>query len=87
MTIGNTSGSISSTLKFYYDSNGIPFILDYNGTTYFYVTNLQGDVIGLATSEGMGGYYRYDAWGQIVTMDAASTPYYNALNANPLRYR
>ena len=78
---------ISSTLKFYYDSNGIPFILDYNGTIYFYVTNLQGDVIGLATSEGMGGYYRYDAWGQIVTMDAASTPYYNALNANPLRYR
>ena len=87
MTIGNTSENISSTLKFYYDSNGIPFILDYNGTIYFYVTNLQGDVIGLATSEGMGGYYRYDAWGQIVTMDAASTPYYNALNANPLRYR
>ena len=74
-------------MKFYYDSNGIPFILDYNGTIYFYVTNLQGDVIGLATSEGMGGYYRYDAWGQIVTMDAASMPYYNALNANPLRYR
>ena len=87
MTIGNTSGNISSTLKFYYDSNGIPFILDYNGTIYFYVTNLHGDVIGLATSEGMCGYYRYDAWGQIVTMDAASTPYYNALNANPLRYR
>ena len=87
MTIVNTSENISSTLKFYYDSNGIPFVLDYNGTKYFYVTNLQGDVIGLATSEGMGGYYRYDAWGQIVAMDAASTSFYNALEANPLRYR
>ena len=74
-------------MKFYYDSNGIPFILEYNGTTYFYVTNLQGDVIGLATSEGVVAYYKYDAWGNIIAMDSAGSVVQNVLNANPLRYR
>jgi len=85
MTI--TSGTNVTTLKFYYDAQGVPFYLDYNGTGYFYVTNLQGDVVGIANSNGVVGYYEYDAWGRIVAMDAASSMEYSALTYNPLRYR
>ncbi len=85
MTI--TSGTSVTTLKFYYDDNGLPLMLEYNGTRYFYITNLQGDVLGLADESGMGAYYNYDAWGNILQMDAATTSYYNAMTANPLRYR
>ena len=61
MTI--TSGTTVKTLKFYYDAEGVPFYLDYNGTQYFYITNLQGDVVGIANENGIVGYYEYDAWG------------------------
>jgi hypothetical protein len=29
------------------DANGYPYALKYNGTTYYYITNLQGDVMYL----------------------------------------
>ena len=69
MTI--TTGSNVKTLKFYYDAEGVPFYFDYNGTKYFYITNLQGDVVGIANSNGIVGYYEYDAWGRIIAMDSA----------------
>ena len=82
-----TSGSSITTLKFHYDDNGIPVMLDYNGTLYYYITNLQGDVVGIAESYGIGASYRYDAWGNIIQTDSASTAFYNAMTDNPLRYR
>jgi len=85
MTI--TEGSTVKTLKFYYDANGTPVILDYNGTTYYYVTNLLGDIVGLANSYGIVAYYEYDAWGKIIATNSASNTDYNAITANPLRYR
>ena len=58
----------------------------YNGTTYYYVTNLQGDVVALLNSSGtqVVGYV-YDAWGRLIstTGSYASTLGQN----NPLRYR
>ena len=54
---------------------------------YFYITNLQGDVVGIANSNGIGGSYEYDAWGRIIAMDSASSIEYSALTYNPLRYR
>lgn len=35
----------NDTLLFYYDSDGSATSFSYNGTMYFYVKNLQGDVI------------------------------------------
>ena len=85
MTI--TSGTTVKTLKFYYDAEGVPFYFDYNGTKYFYITNLQGDVVGIANSNGIVGYYEYDAWGRILSINSASSNEYGALTYNPLRYR
>jgi len=43
--------------------------------------------MGLANSYGIVAYYEYDAWGKIIATNSASTTDYNAINANPLRYR
>ena len=85
MTI--TGGTTVKTLKFYYDVEGVPFYFDYNGTQYFYITNLQGDVVGIANENGFLGYYEYDAWGRILSINSASSNEYGALTSNPLRYR
>ena len=47
-----TNGTSVKTLKFYYDAEGRPMCLDYNGAMYFYITNLQGDVVALADQYG-----------------------------------
>ena len=79
-----------NTLRFTYDANGAPLTLIYNGTTYFYVTNLQGDVISIRDSSGTALVsYTYDAWGNASTAcntDVAWIPYLLA-EWNPLRYR
>lgn len=85
MTI--TSGSSVMTLKFYYDANGLPIIFDYNGTQYHYITNLQGDVVGLANEYGIVATYAYDAWGKIISTSGITSMEESALAANPLRYR
>ena len=85
MTI--TEGSNVITMKFYYDEIGTPIMLDYNDTLFYYVTNLQGDVVGIAESYGIGASYRYDAWGNIIASDSASNVLNNAMTDNPLRYR
>ena len=44
-----TEGSTTKTLDFTYDNVGMPYSLIYNDgtttTTYYYITNLQGDVM------------------------------------------
>ena len=74
------------TLTFSYDASGTPLSVNYNGTTYYYVTNIQGDVTAILTSSGTKVVsYTYDAWGNplATTGSLAST-----LGAhNPLRYR
>ena len=95
-TIG--SGSTTKILDFVYDNNGQPFALCYstnNGQTftdYFYVTNLQGDVVRLINSAGSTiANYSYDAWGDLLSVtnssgSAITNPAHIA-NLNPLRYR
>ena len=80
MTVGD------KVLHFYYDANGYPLSVVYNDTTYYYATNLQGDVIAIINTSGkqMVGY-TYDAWGKLLstTGSLAST----LGTYNPLRYR
>ena len=74
----------NDTLLFYYDSDGSATSFSYNGTMYFYVKNLQGDVIriiDLAGTEVVS--YAYDAWGNI--KDTKGDPTVRELN--PIRYR
>ena len=35
-------------MYFNYDAEGVPVSFVYNGTTYYYTTNLQGDIVGIA---------------------------------------
>ena len=63
MTVGNDK------LDFSYDTNGVPLTMTYNGTVYYYITNLQGDVMKLERADGgSGAQYAYDAWGNIIAM-------------------
>ena len=76
----------SDNMHFYYDAQGRPAMVDYNGTKYAYLHNLQGDVIGIAESTGeLVVEYKYDAWGLILdrTGSLVSTLGY----LNPFRYR
>ncbi len=66
----NADGSTNYELYFYYDSynnlSAIRYISkDDKIDCYFYVTtNMQGDVLGIYTSEGaLRASYEYDAWG------------------------
>ena len=85
-TIG--MGTTAKVLDFIYDHNGQPFALRYstNGgstfTTYYYVLNLQGDVIKLVTATGSpAATYRYNAWGKLYSQSGTMA------TINPLRYR
>ena len=42
----------SNTLDFFYDSNGNAYALKYNGILYYYITNLQGDVMSIVDVQG-----------------------------------
>ena len=58
-------------LDFFYDASGTPYALTYNNgstiITYYYITNLQGDVIRLVDVNGnTAAYYEYDPYGKII---------------------
>ena len=74
------------TLDFTYDASGTPISVTYDGTPYFYATNLQGDVLAILNSSGTAVVsYTYDAWGNHLSITGSlsgTLGYYN-----PLRYR
>ena len=86
-----TNNSLTAVLDFIYDESGKPFALKYstNGTsfeTYYYVLNLQGDVVKLIHYIPGFEYdsvatYEYDAWGNILSSSGSLA------EINPLRYR
>ena len=86
-----TNDSLTAVLDFIYDESGKPFALKYStdGTsfkTYYYVLNLQGDVVKLIHYIPGFEYesvatYEYDAWGNIVSSSG------RLAEINPLRYR
>ena len=80
MTVG------SDTLTFTYDASGRPLSVTLNGTTYYYVTNLQGDVTAILNTSGTAVVtYTYDAWGNPLATTGTLATTLGTLN--PLRYR
>ena len=72
----------TNILDFFYDNTGSPYALNYNGTTYYYITNLQGDVLGLIDASGNSvASYTYDPYGKVLTATGTMA------EINPLRYR
>ena len=73
-------------LTFSYDANGLPMTVDYDGTVYYYVTNLQGDVIAITNFNGQVVVeYTYDAWGNPLAVSGSDATTLGI--HNPLRYR
>ena len=87
-----TDGTVTAILDFIYDESGKPFALNYSAdggmsfNTYYYVLNLQGDVVKLISYIPGFEYeevanYTYDAWGNIISATGEKA------ELNPLRYR
>ena len=73
-------------MHFFYDAQGRATVVDYNGTLYIYLHNLQGDITGLV---GQGNVrvvnYWYDAWGRHVRKEGSLASTLGTLQ--PFRYR
>ena len=81
-----TDGTVTSVLDFIYDESGKPFAmidqLSAQPKTYYYVLNLQGDVVKLIDQDGaVAASYKYDAWDNILSQSGSMA------EKNPLRYR
>jgi len=69
-------------MDFLYDESGSPYAFIYNGTQYYYIKNLQGDVMRIVdTSGNVVANYTYDAWGKVTNSGNIIGLY------NPIRYR
>ena len=76
----------SHYMDFLYDETGTVYSFVYDGTQYYYVKNLQGDVTQIRSVYGtVLVEYSYDAWGNVLSI---SGMYANTLGQdNPIRYR
>ena len=75
----------SNKMSFVYDVIG-PAAVIYNGTTYYYTRNAQGDVTGIVNASGTQVVaYNYDAWGNLLSTTGSMAATLGAVN--PLRYR
>ena len=81
----------SNVIDFVYDENNQPYAMRYNGTVYYYMLNVQGDVVGLLNSSGaIAAKYTYDPWGKVTVQNPSGTTNVSSTfigNINPLRYR
>ena len=80
----------NTPVYFTHAPDGTPMGMLTGGKAYFYITNLQGDVVGIVDATGnLVVSYTYDAWGNPVSTTLASNSTYASTVAalNPLRYR
>ena len=75
-------------LEFFYDESGMPYAFSYKSSSsatpvfYYYVTNLQGDVVKIITASGtVVANYSYNAWGKLLSSSGTMA------SVNPIRYR
>ena len=81
-----TNQTVTAVMDFVYDESGKPFAmidqLSAQPKTYYYVLNLQGDVVKLVDVSGAEvASYEYDAWGNVLSQSGSMA------STNPLRYR
>ena len=82
-------GTSYTELVYLYDESGIVGVQYTNGVNsnaYYFLRNLQGDVIAIYDTNGVEVVsYSYDAWGNC-TIDSTTTDY-DLAHDNPIRYR
>ncbi len=80
----------TNTFYFFYDGDTIS-AFEYNGAMYYYVRNLQDDVVAIVdSSKNVVAQYVYDAWGNVQVQNANGQKLTDANhlgNLNPIRYR
>ena len=82
--LGQTKGN--DTIVFLYDEKGNKYGFDYNGTKYYYIFNVQGDVIGILNQSGSQIVsYQYDPWGKVLSVSGSEASTIGQIN--PIRYR
>ena len=76
----------SNTLIPLYDNENNVCGITYNNVPYYFIKNLQGDIIAILDKDAQTvARYSYDAWGVCtVTQDTSNT---DIANVNPFRYR
>ena len=73
-------------INFAYSAGGAPYGFSYNGQSYFYLLNLQGDIIGIYDGSGnVVVRYTYDSWGKVISVTGSLADTVGV--KNPLRYR
>lgn len=78
----NSADQTTAVLDFFYAYDGTPYAMKYNGTVYYFVTNLQGDVVMILDANGsLAGGYVYDPYGKVLTATGTIA------QINPIRYR
>ena len=96
-TGGTSNTGIEKDIRYYYDASGFissatVYILsngNVTGTyTYLYRTNIQGDVVGIYTTDGtLLASYVYDAWGNFTETVHSTTTEATIASSLPFRYR
>ena len=75
----------AAQMRFIYGGSS-PVAMEYAGETYFYVFNLQGDVVTILDSSSTAVVnYSYDAWGNVLVISGTLADTVGVLN--PFRYR
>ena len=82
----------STTLFFYYDDSGNPTSFSDGTNMYYYVKNIQGDIIKIVSSTGaVVANYAYNVWGELLSVKDSFgnsiTDQTSIAFLNPLRYR
>ena len=80
------SRSDGKVLNYFYDQSGSIIEFKYDNSHYYYVKNLQNDIIGITNSNGnLIVKYVYDAYGNIVSINDTSG--INLGRINPFRFK
>ncbi len=91
--VGQKTSDGSEDLVFLYDDAGSYIGFVYRNAEYYYMKNVQGDIIGIVDSAGsILAIYVYNPWGRLVTIDRVTGSSYSDNGSsigsiNPIRYR
>ena len=78
-------GTNTTHIEYFYDSYG-PYGFSIDGTFYYYVKNLQGDITQIRDeNNNLIASYVYDAWGKVLSVTENNNNYIGTNNA--IRYR
>ena len=78
--------SSADSIHYTYSGKGALISMNLNGTEYYYIKNVQGDIIGLYDASGTEVVaYTYDTWGKLIAIDGSLKDTVGV--KNPYRYR